>query len=89
MTKADFTAGDRIYYTGDMANASGWFTVTRVGGPRDVELKECPGGDGRTINTPALMIGDLYKGHCNPRFVTAKAYAAYYEALRVLQSNPL
>lgn len=73
---------DRIYYTGDMANSSGWFTVSRIIDSRNVELTECDGGDSRVLTVAVPMIGDLYQGHCNPRFVTAQAHAAYCQARR-------
>lgn len=81
MTSTIKTA-ERIYYTGDMANSPGWFTVSRIIDSRNVELTECDGGDSRLKIVSTAMIGDLYQGHCNPRFVTAEAYLSYYEARR-------
>jgi hypothetical protein len=73
----------KIYYTGDMANHSGWFKVTGTQNGKIV-LKECDGEltmtGGRTMIIYAQQVGDVYKGHCNPRFVTEAAYKAYRHA---------
>lgn len=68
--------GDRIHYSGDLANEPGWFRVEldRVG-PWLVEEN----GDRRFTVSPT-QIGDVYKGHCSPRFVTEAAYRAFYAA---------
>lgn len=67
-------ANDRIYYTGDRCNESGWFTVGAVRNGQLV-LSECDGD--RSMTVYAQQIGDVYKGHCDPRFVTEAAYKAY------------
>ncbi len=67
-------AGDRIYYTGDMANESSWATVEAVS-PLDVALR-FDNNRGTHHVTPQAF-GDKYAGHCNPRFVTKAAYDAY------------
>lgn len=74
----------RVYYTGDMANAPGWFHP--VGDMDDpsahINLYE-DGGEGRKfLQVRRSRIGDEYKGHCNPRFVTEEAYEAYYAQRR-------
>jgi hypothetical protein len=71
--------GDRIYYTGDMANHSGWFRVERTDMNGNLRLVEdgTP-NHGRTMAILPMQIGDVYQGHCNPRFVTELAYATYY-----------
>jgi hypothetical protein len=66
----------RIYYTGDMANHSGWFAVTPAHNG-NLRLIEEDGGEGRDFIIGAYQVGDVYKGHCNPRFVTEAAYRAY------------
>jgi hypothetical protein len=70
MTVRILKEGDRIHYSGDMANASGWFRLYPT--QQGVELIE-EYGDRRFTITPAL-IGDVYQGHCSPRFVTEAAY---------------
>jgi hypothetical protein len=70
---------DRVYYTGDMANASAWCKVLRVyrdayGVAYDlmrIEAKDVICG------VHDSHIGREYFGHCNPRFVTGEAYDAY------------
>lgn len=75
---AKVIVGQRIHYSGDMANPSGWFRVARIA-EHTVDLSEID-GDGRKINgIQHNQIGDVYAGHCAPRFVTDKAYNAYYE----------
>ncbi len=32
----------------------------------------------RTAKLYPSQIGDIYRGHCNPRFVTLKAYQKYF-----------
>ena len=70
--------GDRIYYTGDMANPSGWGTVQRINlVSQSVDLGF---QDGREFQGIMLMqIGKVYRGHCDPRFVTEAAYMAYHD----------
>lgn len=69
--------GTKIYYTGDMANQSGHFTVTTTT-PGWVTLTEEPGGEDRVFKGIHLFqIGHVYHGHCNPRFVTEVARQAY------------
>lgn len=61
----------RVYYTGDVANRDGWFTVAPTPNAREVRLVEEPGerSEGRVITVFPSHIGDVYAGHCNPRFV--------------------
>ena len=70
---ASVEVNDRLYYTGDMANPDGWGTVRGVT-PPEVEMV-CD--DGRVFHILAYTIGDTYKGHCDPPFVTAKAVLVY------------
>ncbi len=67
----------KIYYTGDMANCSGWFNVVKQTA-QNVWLKEIDGD--REFSIYPVQIGNVYKGHCNPRFVTELAYNAYHAA---------
>jgi hypothetical protein len=62
-----------------MANEEGWSTVTgQRPGSVDLSLD-----DGRIFKGVHLCgIGHEYKGHCNPRFVTAEAYHSYKETVR-------
>ena len=73
--------GQRIYYTGDMANQDGHFVVAAIRAPGCVDLQELPGdlSHGRDIKgIYERHIGHEYHGHCNPRFVTEEARQAYY-----------
>lgn len=72
--QATVTIGDRIYYTGDMANSPAWGTVAQVT-PQDVAIKR--DGDNHVMHIWPCGIGSIYRGHCDPRFVTEKAYRAY------------
>ena len=78
-----YSIGQKIYYTGDMANRSGWFTITeqRQAGdynPNMYTLKEI-GGNREFKAVFEMGIGEVYKGNCNPRFVTEEAYKTYRE----------
>lgn len=69
--------GGLIYYTGDMANNCGWFRITAINS-NSVDLEELPLGDDRDFRGILFTsIGDVYKGHCNPRFVTEDAFHSY------------
>jgi hypothetical protein len=72
--------GDRIHYSGDVANRPGWFRVMlTTTGPRLVEESDLVwGGESRSFILSPREIGDVYAGHCNPRFVTEAAYKAYH-----------
>lgn len=71
--------GTKIYYTGDMANPSGTFKVVDFAGSY-VTLQE-EGGEGRRFPGIHLhQIGEVYQGHCNPRFVTDEARQAFRKA---------
>lgn len=73
-----FAFGDRIHYSGDMANAQGWFEVTGLHHDGSVDLAEC-GGE-RVWRVSDCQIGDVYHGHCSPRFVTEAAVLTYRAA---------
>jgi hypothetical protein len=77
LTKAGCTCppvrvNDRIHYSGDMANTAGWFVATQVRNDGTVNLEE-QGGENRIMCINALQIGNFYRGHCDPRFVTEAA----------------
>jgi len=67
-----------IYYTGDMANPSGWFVITRET-KNSVDLVEV-GGDRTIRGIGRHQIGTVYEGHCGTRFVTRQAYDDYRAA---------
>ncbi len=73
MGTATVHVGDRIYYTGDVANQPGWGTVV-CSGPTNVGLDL---DDEGIINIYPSGIGDTYHGHGDPRFVTKAAYDAW------------
>jgi len=76
-----YKVGQRIYYTGDIANQPGWFEVSAiVCNPycKGYDLKELDGE--RTFRSVyEISISDRYEGHCGIRFVTEEAYKAYRE----------
>ena len=74
-----YITGQRIYYTGDMANRSGWGTVTHV--------RPCPYYqlnytlemmDGRIFSITPFEITD--KWNDSFRFITKEAYNEYRSA---------
>lgn len=69
--------GTKVYYTGDMANNDGFFTVFahRNGGSYD--LQEI---DGERVFLGVMHIAEQYSGSCSDRFVTAEARSAYRDA---------
>ena len=83
MNNSKIEVGTEIYYTGDMANHSGFFKVTKVEDQNIsmVEIEEDGLNRGRNINTPVWGIGTTYEGHMGTRFVTRAAYNAYNEAM--------
>jgi hypothetical protein len=76
MTSINLSVGTRIYTTGDMANASGFGTVTANNGA-NVRIAM---DDGRTINVPPFMFSARYLGHCGTRFVTEAAHNEWWTA---------
>tara|TARA_Y100000310_G_scaffold318201_1_gene371983 strand:- start:39 stop:317 length:279 start_codon:yes stop_codon:yes gene_type:complete len=74
--------GDKIYYTGDRANRARWLTVQSVESRRgvgsdDYVLRDADDPD-YVLHVPLAMIGDTYRGHHDPRYVTWDAYNAYH-----------
>lgn len=80
----------QIYYTGDMANASGVGEIVKIhscpnwGSHYDIKLE-----DGREIKRlPVCMVGTRYNGTCATRFVTLEAYKAFSDqALAVFRAS--
>jgi hypothetical protein len=71
--------GDKIYYTGDMANLSGWFVVSNMRAPDCGDLQEID-GDRTMLGVYTRHVGTEYHGHCNPHYVTEAAYNTYRAA---------
>ena len=72
--------GTRVYYTGDMANQPHWAEIVeiRTGRGQEVTLRaDARDESPRTYTIPRHHIGDVYAGHCDPRFVTEAAWLAY------------
>lgn len=75
MTNASaVSSGSRIHYSGDMANASGWFVVTAARPDGSVDLRE---ENGDREFRAVRHIGDVYAGHCSPRFVIENAVTKF------------
>jgi hypothetical protein len=73
--------GQRIYYTGDMANMDGFGTITEQHpGGRWADQITITMDDGREISIPTMAVKSQYSGNCSTRFVTAEAYAEYRTA---------
>jgi hypothetical protein len=76
--------GSKIYYTGDMANPSGWFTISAQRDNGTWDMQELP--DGFPDAPRAILgifdhhIGREYSVHCGTRFVTESAYNTYRDA---------
>jgi len=75
--------GDKIYYTGDNRtgdydgmNRARWLTVESVS-PDAVVLRDADDPDYVQHVVPSA-IGDTYRGHHDPRYVTWDAYNAYH-----------
>ena len=73
--------GQRIYYTGDRANADGFGTITEQH-PSDrwADQVTIIMDDGREIRIPTMAIKTQYSGGYSTRFVTAEAYTEYRTA---------
>ena len=76
---AKVSIGERIYYTGDRANLSWWGMVLEVN-DNDVVLAH---DNGCIAHVFPSAIGEVYQGHCDPRFVTERAFRAYHEAVTI------
>lgn len=86
------TQGMTIYYTGDVCNSNGWFTVTAIettrwGTHATLAEIESEYSEGRTIKGLSLtQFGDRYEGHAGTRFVTKLAYDNY-KAVRLCRNG--
>ena len=81
----ELNVGDRIYYTGDMANLDWWGTITDFCTPDMVTIQIDVEAEGFTNNRHAVAywnIGKVYKGHGDPRFYT-KAAVDEFDAARM------
>ena len=77
--------GDKVYYTGDRANRARWLTVQSVSPDGavlsgSVVLRDADAPD-YVVGVPLAMIGDTYRGHHDPRYVTWDAYNAYHREI--------
>ena len=70
-----FPIGTPIYYTGDMANADGYFVVTAYRNGYQYDLRESNGD--RELHG-IMHIADKYHGNCADRFVTVAAHVQGY-----------
>lgn len=75
----ELTKGTRVYFNGDMANASGFGTITEEipaskYAPEQVRIKF---DDGREMVVMKMGFSKEYKGHGGTRFVTEEAYKEY------------
>jgi hypothetical protein len=77
--EAAIGAGDRIHYSGDLMNVSGWFVVVGKEGEY-LKLDEDGGQERKGFTVAPSSIGHKYEGHCSPRFVTQAAYDAFIAA---------
>lgn len=73
--------GTKVYYTGDMANHDGFFTITGhcLGGTYDLTEDAGEMSHNRTMRG-VYRISDTYDGTCRDRFVTAAARDAFRNA---------
>ncbi len=65
----------KIFYTGDMATARGWFVAT-LNAKGSYDLTEID-GDRVILGIGRHQVGNVYQGHCGTRFVTEAAYNTY------------
>ena len=71
----ELNTGTRIYYTGDVANHSWWGSVESED-QHNVFIRV---DDGQLVSVFQQSIGNLYQGHCDPRFVTEEAFKEYQQ----------
>lgn len=72
---AQVKPGDDVFYTGDMANDSEWLIVEENVGGHFLVLANVD----RThvFHLPPHMVGSVYRGHCDPRYVSGEAVRTY------------
>ena len=82
MKLTDLPKGTRIYYGGDMANDSGFGTITETLSDKWGQFVTIKMDDGRDIkHLPVCGFSPEYKGHGGTRFVTIDAYNKYRQAI--------
>ena len=69
---AQVQTGERVYYTGDMANVACWAAVVSAD-KFDIVLKD-EEDPKHVFHVLPAAIGDIYRFTCMPRFVTEAAY---------------
>ena len=81
MTLKDLPVGTRIYYSGDMANAEAFGTVTKTYSTQFGERLEVAFDNGKTKILSPVYFSPEYTGEGDTRFVTEKAYREYREKI--------
>lgn len=69
--------GSKVYYTGDVCNADGWFVLKSIRSNGTFDLHEV---DNDRKFLAVYEIGQVYAGHGGIRFVTEAAYNEYRAA---------
>tara|TARA_R100001510_G_C7625472_1_gene185436 strand:- start:118 stop:384 length:267 start_codon:yes stop_codon:yes gene_type:complete len=78
---------DKIYYTGDMANCSGWFVITSIedckwyGKKINVEEIKTDYSQDRKFDLTPNSISNLWNGKSIYRFIMEKPYKEYQKSL--------
>lgn len=81
MTTKELPIGTRIYYGGDMANKSGFGTITASASDKWGQFVDIKMDDGRDKkHLPVCLFSPVYKGHGGTRFVTVAAYNDFRRA---------
>ena len=82
MKLIDLPKDTRIYYGGDMANNSGFGTITKIISDKWGQFVTIKMDDGQDIVClPVSAFSPEYKGHGGTRFVTIDAYNKYRQAM--------
>ena len=82
MKLSDLPKGTRVYYGGDMANDSGFGTITETISDKWGQFVTIKMDDGRDItHLPVCGFSPEYKGHGGTRSVTIDAYNAYRQSI--------
>ena len=82
MKLTDLPKGTRIYYGGDMANDSGFGTITETLSDKWGQFVTIKMDDSRDIkHLPVCGFSPEYKGYGGTRFVTIDAYNKYRQAI--------
>ena len=86
-SQVELPVGQKIYYSGDMANSPGWFTVTDIRRSQFGVSYDLTEIKGERVFLGTRNIGHVYAGHCDPRMVTSQAYDAFYARLQSVAAN--